>query len=218
MKTASKILVSDFDGTMTQHDFYKLVIKSLLPPRTHDYWGDYHEGRITHFEALRGLFAAIRATEAEVLEVLRKMELDPKLPEAVAALRKSGWEIVVTSAGSGWYIDRLLKGAGVDIEVFSNPGRFIEGQGLLMEMPSDPQFRSPTLGVNKAGVVQSFLNAGKTVAFAGDSFPDAEAARLVNGDRRFAHSDLADLLRGEKLAFHWYDQWSDIAPVLLRGV
>jgi 2,3-diketo-5-methylthio-1-phosphopentane phosphatase len=216
MTTASKILVSDFDSTMTRHDFYKLVIESLLPPGTHDYWGDYHAGRITHFEALRGLFAAIRAPEVEVFDVLRRMELDPKIPDAIAALREAGWEIVVTSAGCGWYIDRLLKGAGVALEVYSNPGRFIEGQGLLMEMPSDPRFRSLTLGVNKAGVVRQFMEQGKIVAFAGDSLPDAEAARLVNAGRRFAHSDLAELLRGENLAYHWYDQWSDIAPILLR--
>ena len=36
MSTARKsgVLVSDFDGTMTRHDFYKLAIESLLPPET----------------------------------------------------------------------------------------------------------------------------------------------------------------------------------------
>ena len=55
------VLVSDFDGTMTGHDFYKLVIESLLPPDTPDYWAMYRAGTITHFEALRRYFAAIRA-------------------------------------------------------------------------------------------------------------------------------------------------------------
>jgi hypothetical protein len=26
------VLVSDFDGTMTRHDFYRLAIEELLPP------------------------------------------------------------------------------------------------------------------------------------------------------------------------------------------
>jgi len=55
------VLVSDFDGTMTRHDFYKLAIESLLPPDTPDYWAEYRTGAITHFEALRLYFAAIRA-------------------------------------------------------------------------------------------------------------------------------------------------------------
>ena len=41
------VLVSDFDGTMTRHDFYKLAIESLLSPDTPDYWAEYRAGAIT---------------------------------------------------------------------------------------------------------------------------------------------------------------------------
>ena len=61
------VLVSDFDGTMTRHDFYRLALAELLPPETPDYWAEYRAGTITHFEALRRYFASIRATEGEVL-------------------------------------------------------------------------------------------------------------------------------------------------------
>ena len=143
----------------------------------------------------------------------------PSCPPRSRSLRDAGWDVVVTSAGCGWYIDRLLKAAGVEIEVYSNPGRFVAGQGLLMEMPRDSRFRSPTLGVNKAGVVRHYLTQGKTVAFAGDSHPDVEPARLVNGELRFARSDLADVLRDEGLAYHSFDRWSEIAANLVqRGV
>ena len=93
------VLVSDFDGTMTRHDFYKLVIESLLPPDVPDYWSEYRAGLITHFEALRRYFASIRASEAEVLAVVERMELDPELSAAVTALRDARWSVVVTSAG-----------------------------------------------------------------------------------------------------------------------
>src|SRR5262249_50076752 len=102
--TRPGVLVSDFDGTMTRHDFYKRAIESLLPPDTPDYWAEYRAGTITHFEALRRYFASIRASEAELLAVVARMELDPELPAAVASLRRAGWEVVVTSAGCDWYI------------------------------------------------------------------------------------------------------------------
>jgi 2-hydroxy-3-keto-5-methylthiopentenyl-1-phosphate phosphatase len=102
------------------------------------------------------------------------------------------------------------------VEVHSNPGRFVTGQGLLMEMPQGSPFLSSTLGVNKTGVVQQFLAEGCTVAFAGDGFPDAEPARLVQGDLRFARGDLANVLQEEGLTFHRYDTWSDIAIALLQ--
>ncbi len=214
--TAAKILVSDFDGTMTQHDFYKLVIESLLPSDTPDYWAGYRTGTITHFEALRRYFAAIHAPEEAVLAVARRMNLDPGLPDAVQALRRADWDVVVTSAGCDWYIHHLLDEAGVSLEVYSNPGRFQTGNGLLMEMPHDSPFLSATLGINKIGVVQHFLAKGRTVAFAGDGFPDAEPARLVSDDLRFARGDLAQVLQEEGLPFHRFDAWSEIARLLLR--
>jgi 2,3-diketo-5-methylthio-1-phosphopentane phosphatase len=221
---SARVLVSDFDGTMTRNDFYKLAIEELLPPTTPNYWAEYRSGAITHFEALRRYFASIRRTEQEVLAVVERMELDPALPAAIADLRAAGWEVVVTSAGCDWYIRRLLAGAGVTVEVHANPGRFEPGQGLLVEMPVNSPYLSHELGVDKAKVVRTHLDAGRTVAFAGDGFPDAEAARLVPGDLRFARGDLADVLAREQLEFHPFDSWSDIArtivqtPVQKKGV
>jgi 2-hydroxy-3-keto-5-methylthiopentenyl-1-phosphate phosphatase len=216
--TPTKVLISDFDGTMTRHDFYKLAVEELVPPGTPDHWAEYRTGAITHYEALRRYFASIRKTEAEVLAVVDRMELDPALQAAVGELRAAGWEVVVTSAGCDWYIRRLLAAAGVEVEVHANPGRFEEGKGLLMEMPADSPYLSHMLGVDKARVVRGHLAAGRAVAFAGDGFPDAEAARLVPGGRRFARADLADVLDREGLEFQPFETWSDIARVLLsRG-
>jgi 2-hydroxy-3-keto-5-methylthiopentenyl-1-phosphate phosphatase len=214
--TPPGVLVSDFDGTMTRHDFYKLVIESLLPPDTPDYWAEYRAGSVTHFEALRRYFASIRASEAEVLAVVDRMELDAELPATAESLRRAGWRVVVTSAGCEWYIRRLLGAAGVEVEVHSNPGRFEAGKGLLMEMPEGSPFLSPNLGVDKTAVVRRHLADERSVAFAGDGFPDAEPARLVPGELRFARGDLADVLAREGRPFHPFDKWSDIARVLLR--
>jgi 2-hydroxy-3-keto-5-methylthiopentenyl-1-phosphate phosphatase len=214
--SSASVLVSDFDGTMTRQDFYKLAVELLVPKDTPNYWADYRASTITHFEALRRYFATIRASEAEVLAVVDRMELDPELPRAVEELREAGWHVVVTSAGCAWYINRLLAAAGVDIEVHSNPGRFETGKGLLMEMPTGSPYLSQTLGIDKSGVVRRNLEEGRTVAFAGDGFADADAARLVADDLRFARADLAQVMTEEGLPFHPFEKWSDIARVLLR--
>ena len=214
---SAPVLISDFDGTMTRHDFYELAIEKLLPADTPDYWADYRTGSITHFEALRRYFAAIRKTEEEVLAVVRQMEPDPGLSAAVAALRRAGWQVIVTSAGCEWYIRRLLSAAETDIEVYANPGRFEPARGLVMEMPVGSPYLSAALGVDKTAIVREFVAAGRKVAFAGDGFPDVEPARLVPGNLRFARADLADVLQQEGLAFHRFDAWSDIPPVLLQA-
>lgn len=212
----SRVLVSDFDGTMTRHDFYKLAIARLLPPDVPDYWSQYRAGTITHFEALRSYFAAIRTSEEETLAVVRQMELDPQLPAAAAKLRSGGWRIVVTSAGCDWYIRRLLQSAGLELDVYANPGRFEPGHGLVMEMPLGAPYWSPQLGVDKTGIVRRCLAEGGAVAFAGDGFPDADPARLVPPELRFARGDLADVLRSEGMPFQPFETWSDIADALLK--
>lgn len=212
----SSLLVTDFDGTLTRDDFYQLAIKNLLPDDVPDYWGEYRAGRLTHFEALRNYFSHIREDEATVLGFVDQMGLEPRLAECLGELDAAGWDVVVTSAGCAWYIEKLLGEAGVDIPVYSNPGRFLEGKGLLMEPPPPGPYFSRELGVDKAGVVREGLRQGKRVAFAGDGFPDQEAAELVPAELRFARGDLARVLADRGMGFVPFERWSDVARELCR--
>ncbi len=217
-KDGPRVLVTDFDGTMTRHDFYLLAIERVIPASCPNYWTDYRQGRMTHFEALQAYFQSIEASEEEVVSMVNDMEIDPQLPKSVAALAQAGWKVVITSAGCDWYINYLLDSAGVSLEVYANPGVFIPGNGLQMSLPASDRFLSPTIGVDKAGVVSHWLEKGYSVAFAGDGFPDAEAARLVDTSLRFARGDLAKQLQRDGLEFRKFDVWSDIADQLLRNI
>lgn len=208
------VLVSDFDGTMTTHDFYRLALQSLLPEDVPDYWASYRSGRLTHFEALKSYFASIRKSEDEVLEVVWSMELDPMLGDAIEQLRRAGWRVIVASAGCEWYISRLLSRAGVVLEYHANPGKFVPGQGLLMELPTQSPYFSHELGIDKTAIVAKYLGSGVTVAYAGDGFPDVGPAKLVPENLRFARGDLADVLHRERLGFCGYGAWSEIAQQL----
>jgi 2-hydroxy-3-keto-5-methylthiopentenyl-1-phosphate phosphatase len=212
----SRVLVTDFDGTISKNDFYLLVRAHLLPPGVPNYWAEYRAGRITHFEALRGYFSEIQADEATVWNIVEQMQVDPNLAAAVAKLRRAGWQIVIASAGCRWYIERLLAEAGVEIELHANPGHFESGRGLLMELPRESQFFSPTHGIDKAGIVQHHVAAGSEVAFAGDGYPDADAARLVPPELRFARGDLAETLTASGEPFRPFAVWSEVADMLIE--
>jgi 2-hydroxy-3-keto-5-methylthiopentenyl-1-phosphate phosphatase len=83
-----------------------------------------------------------------------------------------------------------------------------------MTLPESSPFFSSTIGIDKAGIVRHYLDQGATVAFAGDGFPDADAARLVAGELRFARGALATVMDREGLPYHDYTTWSDIARKL----
>jgi 2,3-diketo-5-methylthio-1-phosphopentane phosphatase len=211
--TTDRILVTDFDGTMTRRDFFQLVVERLLPSGTVDYWGEYLAGRLTHFEALRDIFGSVTAGEAALIEVVDSMELEPDLKGQLEALRRDGWRVVVASAGCEWYIRRLLTQASVTLEVHANPGR-IEGGRLVMEPPVGSKFYSKETGVDKLAVVRAAMNEARTVAFAGDGRPDLAPSRLVPGKLRFARGVLAEELTRLGQEFRLYDRWAEVAIAL----
>ena len=213
-ETQRALLVTDFDGTLTRNDFFQLVVEAFAPEALAEFWDGYKEGRYTHFEALAGIFTSIRASEDEVLAVVRRAELEPELSFWLQRLRERGWDVVVTSAGCQWYVQHLLRWAGVELEVYANPGRFEPGRGLVMTLPVDSPFFERNHGIDKAAVVRRAIEAGRTVAFAGDGFPDAAAAKLVPEALRFARADLATALRREGLGYRPFERWAEVARAL----
>ena len=211
-----KVLVSDFDGTMTRRDFYQLVAERLLPPGTPDYWGDYRAGRLTHFDALNAYFAAAVADEGALREIARDMGLDPDLRDDVRRLRSAGWAVVVASAGCAWYISRLLHEAGVVLQVHANPGEVVDGR-LVMELPRTSPVFSPSTGIDKPGVVRLALATHDVVAFAGDGPPDLDPVLLVRPELRFATGHLAGELERLGEGFHRFERWSEVARTLAGG-
>ncbi len=209
------ILVSDFDGTMTRFDFFHLALREVPSSADRDFWQDYMAGELTLFEALSGIFGAIRASGSEIEALLTRMELDPLLHQSVERLRHGGWQVIVASAGCDWYINRLLRRAGVDLEVHANPGEFRPEEGLKMTLPEDSPFLHREKGIDKPAVVRDALARSDRVAFAGDGPPDLEAALLVSPTWRFARGWLAQQLEARNEAFHSFRMWSDIADVLL---
>jgi 2-hydroxy-3-keto-5-methylthiopentenyl-1-phosphate phosphatase len=211
---AEKVLVTDFDGTMTKHDFYQLAIETCIPSDCPNYWDEYRAGRMTHFVALQSYFHAIRASELEISQLIDRMEFDPGAGEAISRLQEAGWRVIIASAGCDWYIRRLLSDANVDVPIHANPGRFYDGS-LHMELPTDRTFYSPELGVDKVAVVRDLRASGIVTSFAGDGYPDVEPAKVVEAPLRFARGDLARVLSSQAIPYHSFYVWSDIADQLI---
>jgi len=208
------ILISDFDGTVTRYDFFDMVRKRWPFPPQDDPWEKFVTGEITHFEALAEIFACIRTTEADLLELADSTELDDSFGKSARVLQDSGWEIVIASGGCDWYIKYLLKKAGVSISVHANPGTFDPEQGLEMSLPERSPFFSLTKGVNKVAIVRDALSRSHRVAFAGDGRPDLKSALLVQPQLRFARGWLAEALNERGEGFHPFERWSQIADQL----
>jgi len=211
-----KIFVSDYDGTITNNDMYSLLAGRYVPAGTPDYFAQYAEGRLTHFDAMAAYFAFMPTEEHQVEELLDASEADPDLGASAALLQRAGWELLVVSAGCSWYVERVLKRAGVAATVYANPGRLEKCRGLVVEkLDISSPYYSASLGIDKSAVVRHALHDAETVAFAGDGLPDLQPALLVRPELRFARGWLADALRQQGEAFREFSRWSEIARELM---
>jgi 2,3-diketo-5-methylthio-1-phosphopentane phosphatase len=207
-------LVTDFDGTVSRHDFFELAVERFVKEDAPDYWQEYVAGRLTHFEAMRDIYAHIRCDEKTLEQTVRDMQVDPNLGSAVEILRRGGWEVIVVSAGCDWYIMKHLLEAGVELTVHTNRSSFDPWHGLRMELPVDSPFLSLTHGVDKQAVVRDAQRRYERVAFAGNGQPDLEAATIVDPSLRFARGWLARELERRGEPFRRFRWWSEIADML----
>jgi 2,3-diketo-5-methylthio-1-phosphopentane phosphatase len=216
MHIKSRILVSDFDGTMTGRDFFQVAL-TRLPPRAAAPWERYEQGLTSHFAALAEIFSGLRVDQQEFDALLAEMRLESGLAGALDRLRQAGWSLVIASAGCAFYIERILLLTGIKAVIHANPGDFIPGQGLIMKPPLQSPFFAAETGIDKTAIVRHYLELGRDTAFAGDGRPDLAPALLVPPERRFARGWLADELESRAEAFVRFDRWRDIAGRLCGG-
>lgn len=211
-----KILVSDFDGTMTGRDFF-LTALSRLPTGIRDHWRRYERGEITHFAAMAAIFAALRVSAQEYAAMLDETEFEAGVAPGVEELRQAGWRVKVASVGCGCYIERILKEHGLYLTVFANPGYFSPDKGVLMALPTASAYFSPETGIDKGALVRDLLSRGADVAYAGDGRTDLEPLLLLPPGRRFARRWLAEELTRVGEPFTRFERWEEIPANLLHG-
>lgn len=208
------ILVTDFDGTITENDVYSLVMDHHMPAGAPDIWGAYVRGEINHFEAMKRIMSFAPSDAGGLDRLLAATRPDPGLRDAVERLDRAGWDVVVVSAGSSWYIERIFEQAGVHLPVYSNPGHIEPGRGIVLELPTGSPFFSPETGIDKVAVVRDALARAGRVAFAGDGPPDLNPSLLVEDELRFARGWLAGELKRLGRAWRPFRRWSEIATAL----
>lgn len=216
MERNNKILISDFDGTMTERDFFRIAL-SRLPPAAAAPWERYEQGRLSHFDALAEIFSGLQVDQQEFEAMLEEMQVEEGLAEACNCLQREGWSLVIASAGCSLYIERILSRAGVKAVVHANPGELVPGGGLVMKAPQQSPYFTAATGIDKVAVVRHHLEQGFDTAFAGDGRPDLAPALLLPPGRRFARGWLAEELERRREPFVRFERWRDIARCLCGG-
>jgi 2,3-diketo-5-methylthio-1-phosphopentane phosphatase len=167
-------------------------------------------------EFLGKVFQSINHNENGILEDILSIKLDPYAPKFIENIKESGGDFLILSAGTKYYIERLLEHQGIkDVKIISNPGIY-ENKGIKMIPDVTSPFYSKRYGIAKEMVVEKYKKEYKKVFFAGDSGPDLNAAILA--DVAYAKGKLIDLLSEKGVPFQPFNNFIDIENHLMKNI
>lgn len=206
------IFISDFDGTITEKDFYWILLDDYIGQSGIDYYSEWKKTKKIGTEFLNTVFGWHPLTEDQRDEALGKVAIDPKLEAVVEFVESHQGEFHILSAGFSYYIEDALKRRNLShLHVLTNEGTFRDGC-FVMEPDKKSPYYSDVYGINKETVALHYKAAGKKLYFVGDSEPDFWAAQ--HADVIFAKNELAKLLEDKNIAYHSYKNFGDIYEIM----
>lgn len=213
----STIFLTDFDGTLTDSDFFHLVIDSRYPERAAELYALWDAKTMTDFDYLQQLFAGLDLDEHQLDELIASVPFDANAAEVLNELQDKGLEVAVISAGCTYYIHKLLAIHGVHgVNVYSNPGDYGD-RGIQMRRFEDQRFASELYGIDKAALAKHLSQEYDEMIFAGDTKPDLTAA--LAADITYAKGQLQALLDDEHHEYVPISSYADIrADLNKRGL
>ncbi|MDR2153138.1 MAG: MtnX-like HAD-IB family phosphatase [Helicobacteraceae bacterium] len=211
--------LSDFDGTISDDDFFYYTAEAFFDDNALKPWREYLAGEKSHFDALKEMFASLRLPQDEFDRFIAGVRIDPRIENVFAICRDKQIPIYIASAGCDYYIKRLI-GDLIDkfqITLLSNRGEYAQTSGLTMIAPekNDP-FYDPLVGVSKYKLAQTLKNKGYKLIFAGDGAPDFESAQI--SDIVFAKKILLQKRQEANLPSRKFESFADIEQFLKEEI
>ncbi|MCL2521433.1 MAG: MtnX-like HAD-IB family phosphatase [Erysipelotrichales bacterium] len=175
--------VTDFDGTISDQDFFHHLRDNIFDESALTPWNDYLDGKISHFDALKNIYGTLRICDNEIVDLVKKVTIDEWVTPTFKLLHEANVPIYIASAGCDYYIN-LLIGEEIkkyNITLITNPSSYSKETGLVMERPlKSHSYYDENIGISKERLVKQLQDNRQYVVFAGDGPPDFEPAKIAD--------------------------------------
>lgn len=200
--------ISDFDGTLTKKDFYKILSETYFKEELVPIFSSWQNGEMKDREYLSYVFNNVHRNEVELDEDILSIAFDPSAKAFIEKVKAAGGDFIVISAGTNYYIDRVFEKNNIKgVDVYSNKSIF-KDNGIYFDLDEHGEFYSDHYGINKLAVVNKLKVNYKKIFYAGDNGPDLNPALI--SDVVFAKGKLVNLLKKEKKDFIEFESFSEI--------
>ena len=208
----SRLIVVDFDGTITERDTLDEMCRIYAPEQWAATENDLQQGAMTLREVIAAEFAPIRGDHDTIVsETVDRAAVREGFADFVDAAEAAGDRVVVVSSGFESVIRPILEREGLGrLELVAHDVRFTPEGGIVDFRHGEP---CPVCGEECKRSVVEERRDGREVVYVGDGYSDRCAAQAA--DVRFARATLATHLDREGLDYTWFDDFATIRDTLL---
>jgi 2-hydroxy-3-keto-5-methylthiopentenyl-1-phosphate phosphatase len=200
-----RAVVVDFDGTICPEDVSEELLRVFAPPAWWDIDLEFQRGAIGSRECLTRQAELLRGSEDEMLAFALERRIEPSFRPFVAWAMARGIEVAVASDGFGFYVEPMLKAAGVEgIPLHIN--RMDVGEKAFSFPSAHPVCVG--CGVCKMLVVKSYRDRVGEVAFVGEGHTDRYGA--LYADLVFAKKHLVPICVADGVRFMSWNTFDDV--------
>jgi 2,3-diketo-5-methylthio-1-phosphopentane phosphatase len=206
---AIKGAVIDFDGTICREDVSEAILAEFATPEWWEIDLEFQRGEIGSRECLIRQGALLPGTQEAMLEfALDRFSLEPSFRAFAEWAGAVGIEVVVASDGFGFYIEPMLRAAGVEaVTVYTNETTMRNGQGPAFSFPNAHPICIGCGTCKMLVVLRSRERLGR-VAFVGEGHSDRYGA--LYSDLVFAKKHLVDLCMRDGIPFRTWETFDDV--------
>jgi 2-hydroxy-3-keto-5-methylthiopentenyl-1-phosphate phosphatase len=209
-----KLLLCDFDGTLTIGEVSRLLLEEFAEGDWQSLTKEYLDGKISVQNCNIIQFSMIKVDEKTITDFLTnsgRVEIRPGFHEFFEYCRRRDYDVVIVSNGLRLYIDTILCNLGIEgVEVYAAQSRFGKG-GIELTYPG-PDGSDIKDGFKEFYSVLLKEKGYDLMYYMGNGGSDIYPARYA--DHVFAVDGLVEGCKREKLAYTPFDDLYDV----IRGL
>jgi 2,3-diketo-5-methylthio-1-phosphopentane phosphatase len=214
---AGPIVFTDFDGTITRLDVTDVVLAQLAHPSWQEVEQEWTRGLIGSRECLERQIALVDASAQELHALIDAVPIDPTFAAFYRFTRKRGIPLYVLSEGFDYWIERILKRAGVNGPVRNGTHMFssalrLEGRRLIPSFPHSAPPCEHGCATCKAALVRRLGRGKHPVVFVGDGLSDRFA--VDEADVVFAKRHLLAYCQEHGKACFPFDTFAEVEQAI----
>lgn len=204
-----KIVVCDFDGTITELDSLFVFLVHYADKKWLEVERLWREGKIGSQECLTKQFDLVpKMSDKMIDEFINSVKLDPYFKQFNEIRLKNDVDLLIVSDGIDYFINRILQKNGIDnIKIISNHAEIEDGK-FKITYPNQYTACKGKAGTCKCKVINDLKQNYKEIFYVGDGNSDMCVADKV--DYLFAKSNLLSYCSKVSINCIGYTNFSEV--------